>query len=75
MTIIPTILFRLNVAAIRNRNLQLPENPLELYEIDKDKEAALEDDFLPHRDVYRFDPSSAVLFRFFLMKEVPVYTE
>ncbi|XVE88277.1 hypothetical protein DITRI_Ditri19aG0056700 [Diplodiscus trichospermus] len=63
------------VAAIRKRNLQLPENPLELYEIDKDKEAALEDDFLPHRDVYRFDPSSAVLFRFFVMKEIPVSTE
>ncbi|WRX26806.1 Proton-dependent oligopeptide transporter family - like 10, partial [Theobroma cacao] len=40
------------VAAIRNRNLQLPENPLELYEIDKDKEAAVEADLLPHRNVY-----------------------
>ncbi|XWS12456.1 hypothetical protein CRYUN_Cryun37aG0090200 [Craigia yunnanensis] len=48
------------VAAIRNRNLQLPENPLELYEIDKDKEAALEDDFLPHRDVYRFLDKAAI---------------
>ncbi|XVF40251.1 hypothetical protein PTKIN_Ptkin01aG0097100 [Pterospermum kingtungense] len=48
------------VAAIRNRNLQLPENPQELYEIDKDKEAALEDDFLPHRDVYRFLDKAAI---------------
>ncbi|XVF25577.1 hypothetical protein REPUB_Repub13aG0223900 [Reevesia pubescens] len=48
------------VAAIRNRNLQLPENPVELYEIDKDKEAALEDDFLPHRNVYRFLDKAAI---------------
>ncbi|XWS19759.1 hypothetical protein CRYUN_Cryun31cG0044600 [Craigia yunnanensis] len=48
------------VAAIRNRNLQLPENPLELYEIGKDTEAALEDDFLPHRDVYRFLDKAAI---------------
>ncbi|XVF27423.1 hypothetical protein REPUB_Repub14bG0105500 [Reevesia pubescens] len=48
------------VAAIRNRNLQLPENPLELYEIDKDKEAVLEDYFLPHTDVYRFLDKAAI---------------
>ncbi|XVE51518.1 hypothetical protein DITRI_Ditri02bG0048500 [Diplodiscus trichospermus] len=48
------------VAAIRNRNLQLPENPLELYEIDKDKEAALEDDLLPQRDAYRFLDKAAI---------------
>ncbi|OMO82772.1 Proton-dependent oligopeptide transporter family [Corchorus olitorius] len=47
------------VAAIRNRNLKLPENPLELYEIDMDKEAAeMKDELLPHRDVYRFGSSS-----------------
>ncbi|KAK8514123.1 hypothetical protein V6N12_008839 [Hibiscus sabdariffa] len=48
------------VAAIRNRNLQLPENPLELYEIDKDKEAAWEDELLPHRDIYRFLDKAAI---------------
>ncbi|KAK6264556.1 hypothetical protein SCA6_019990 [Theobroma cacao] len=48
------------VAAIRNRNLQLPENPLELYEIDKDKEAAVEADLLPHRNVYRFLDKAAI---------------
>ncbi|XP_017629980.1 protein NRT1/ PTR FAMILY 4.5-like [Gossypium arboreum] len=53
-------LIQVFVAAIRNRNLKLPENPLELYEIDKDKEAALEDDFLPHRDVYRFLDKAAI---------------
>ncbi|XVF87257.1 hypothetical protein PTKIN_Ptkin18bG0104400 [Pterospermum kingtungense] len=48
------------VAAIRNRNLQLPKNPQELYELPKDKEAALDDDFLPHRDVYRFLDKAAI---------------
>ncbi|GMI72913.1 ABA-importing transporter 1, NRT1/ PTR family 4.6, nitrate transporter 1:2 [Hibiscus trionum] len=48
------------VAAIHNRNLQLPENPLELYEIDKDKEAAWEDELLPHRDIYRFLDKAAI---------------
>ncbi|KAK8629306.1 hypothetical protein V6N13_078151 [Hibiscus sabdariffa] len=48
------------VAAIRNRNLQLPENPLELYEIDKDKEASWEDELLPHRDIYRFLDKAAI---------------
>ncbi|XP_022714576.1 protein NRT1/ PTR FAMILY 4.5-like [Durio zibethinus] len=54
------VLLKVFVAAIRNRNLQLPENPRELYEIDKDNEAALEDDFLPHRDVYRFLDKAAI---------------
>ncbi|KAK8612779.1 hypothetical protein V6N13_092886 [Hibiscus sabdariffa] len=48
------------VAAFRNRNLQLPQNPLELYEIEKDKEAGLEDDFLPHRDVFSFLDKAAI---------------
>lgn len=59
------VCLKVYVAAIRNRNLQLPENPLELYEIDKDKEAAVEADLLPHRNVYRFGQSSAVLFHSF----------
>jgi peptide/histidine transporter 3/4 len=43
------------VAAIRNRNLPLPEDPTELYEIEQDKEAAAEEiEFLPHRDIFRF---------------------
>ncbi|KAK7412505.1 hypothetical protein VNO78_03969 [Psophocarpus tetragonolobus] len=42
------------VAAIRNRNLPLPEDPAELYEIEKDNEAAEEIEFLPHRDIFRF---------------------
>ncbi|XP_062160478.1 protein NRT1/ PTR FAMILY 4.5-like [Alnus glutinosa] len=41
------------VVAIRNRNLHLPEDPIELYEIDKDTEAAVEAEFLPHTDVFR----------------------
>lgn len=42
------------VAAIRNRKLSLPENPEDLYEINRDKEAAVEEEFLPHRDILRF---------------------
>ncbi|XP_030547286.1 protein NRT1/ PTR FAMILY 4.5-like [Rhodamnia argentea] len=48
------------VAAIRNRKLQLPEDPAELYEIDKDAEAAGEEEFLPHRDTFRFLDKAAV---------------
>ncbi|XP_071739884.1 protein NRT1/ PTR FAMILY 4.5-like [Rutidosis leptorrhynchoides] len=48
------------VAAIRNRKLQLPEDLSELYEIPMDKEAALHDDFLPHRDVYRWLDKAAI---------------
>jgi hypothetical protein len=48
------------VAAIRNRNLHLPEDHTELYEIDVDKEAALEAEFLPHRDVFRFYPNLSI---------------
>ncbi|KAE9460301.1 hypothetical protein C3L33_07797, partial [Rhododendron williamsianum] len=41
------------VVAFRNRNLQLPEDPEELYEINRDMEAAPETEFLPHRDFYK----------------------
>lgn len=41
------------VAAIRNRNLTLPEAASDLYEIDMDTEAAQEVEFLPHREVFR----------------------
>ncbi|KAM1032964.1 hypothetical protein ACFX13_037323 [Malus domestica] len=47
-------LIQVYVAAIRNKNLSLPEDPAELYEISKDKEAALEQEFLPHRPIFRF---------------------
>ncbi|XLT65674.1 hypothetical protein HN873_022113 [Arachis hypogaea] len=40
------------VAAIRNRRLTLPEDPSELYAIEQDREATLETEFLPHRDIY-----------------------
>ncbi|XLS81351.1 hypothetical protein HN51_047182 [Arachis hypogaea] len=40
------------VAAIRNRRLTLPEDPAELYAIEQDREATLETEFLPHRDIY-----------------------
>ncbi|KAK7303025.1 hypothetical protein RJT34_13924 [Clitoria ternatea] len=48
------------VAAIRNRNLPLPEDPAELYEIEQDKEAAEEIEFLPHRDIFRFLDKAAI---------------
>ncbi|KAK0578406.1 hypothetical protein LWI29_009877 [Acer saccharum] len=40
------------VAAIRNRKLQLPEDPMELYELNKDEEAAIDSEFQPHRDIF-----------------------
>ncbi|XLT43675.1 hypothetical protein HN873_036279, partial [Arachis hypogaea] len=40
------------VAAVRNRRLTLPEDPAELYAIEQDREATLETEFLPHRDIY-----------------------
>lgn len=49
--------FQVYIAAIRNRNLRLLEDHTELYEIDKDKEAAQEAEILPHRDIFRFYPS------------------
>ncbi|KAK9085801.1 hypothetical protein Sjap_026212 [Stephania japonica] len=49
------------VAAFHNRNLRLPENPEELYEIEKDKEAAVEEEFLAHRDTLRFLDKAAIL--------------
>ncbi|XP_004486281.2 protein NRT1/ PTR FAMILY 4.5-like [Cicer arietinum] len=48
------------VAAIRNRNLPLPEDPADLYEIEQDKEAAMEIEFLPHRDIFRFLDRAAI---------------
>ncbi|KAJ4703728.1 protein NRT1/ PTR FAMILY 4.5-like [Melia azedarach] len=48
------------VAALRNRKLQLPEDPRDLYENNKDKEAAIETEFLPHRDIYRYLDKAAI---------------
>lgn len=53
-------IFQVFVAAIRNRNLPLPEDPVELYEIDRDAEAAGDKEFLPHRDTFRFLDKAAV---------------
>ncbi|KAI6703549.1 hypothetical protein NL676_012685 [Syzygium grande] len=53
------------VAAIRNRKLQLPEDPTELYEFDRDAEAAGDKEFLPYRDTFRFLDKAAI-------KETPV---
>jgi len=48
-------IFQVYIAAIRNRNLPLPEDPMELYEIEQDKEAAVEVEYQPHRDIFRFN--------------------
>ncbi|XP_042944669.1 protein NRT1/ PTR FAMILY 6.3-like [Carya illinoinensis] len=45
------------VAAIHNRHLHLPQDPIDLYEIENDKEAAVEAEFLPHRDIFMFSPN------------------
>ncbi|KAK3440606.1 hypothetical protein EUGRSUZ_B01888 [Eucalyptus grandis] len=48
------------VAAISKRDLQLPKDPKELYELDKDGEAALEAEFLPHTESFRFLDKAAM---------------
>ncbi|KAF3451357.1 hypothetical protein FNV43_RR07452 [Rhamnella rubrinervis] len=48
------------VVAFRNRKLSFPENPEDLYEINRDKEAAVEEEFLPHRDILSFLDKAAV---------------
>jgi len=48
------------VAAIRNRNLTLPSDPADLYEINADKEASVEEEFLPHRPIFGFLDKAAV---------------
>ncbi|KAM0071501.1 putative proton-dependent oligopeptide transporter family, MFS transporter superfamily [Helianthus debilis subsp. tardiflorus] len=55
-----TEILQVYVAAIRNRKLQLPEDPSELYEIPIDKEAELHQEYLPHRDVYRWLDKAAI---------------
>ncbi|XP_073116124.1 protein NRT1/ PTR FAMILY 4.5-like [Elaeis guineensis] len=48
------------VAAFRNWNLDLPEDPTELYEIDRMKESLEEVEFLPHRDKFRLLDKAAI---------------
>ncbi|KAJ4823897.1 hypothetical protein Tsubulata_026741, partial [Turnera subulata] len=48
------------VASFRNRKLSLPEDPTELYEITMDKEATIEEEFLPHGDTFRFLDKAAI---------------
>ncbi|OVA10956.1 Proton-dependent oligopeptide transporter family [Macleaya cordata] len=55
-----TEIIQVYVASIRNRNLHLPENSEELYEIERDKEAGVEMEFLPHRDTFRFLDKAAI---------------
>ncbi|XP_034698009.1 protein NRT1/ PTR FAMILY 4.5-like isoform X2 [Vitis riparia] len=55
-----TEIIQVLVASFRNRKLPLPDDPAELYEIDRDKEAATEAEFLPHRDIYRFLDKAAI---------------
>ncbi|XP_076930175.1 protein NRT1/ PTR FAMILY 4.5-like [Bidens hawaiensis] len=55
-----TELLQVYVAAIRNINLKLPEDPSELHEIPMDKEADLHQEYLPHRDVYRWLDKAAI---------------
>ncbi|KAI3680851.1 hypothetical protein L6452_35628 [Arctium lappa] len=55
-----TEILQVYVAAVRNRKLQFPEDPSELHEIPMDKEAALHEEFLPHRDVYRWLDKAAI---------------
>ncbi|KAK6917750.1 Proton-dependent oligopeptide transporter family [Dillenia turbinata] len=55
-----TEIMQVFVAALQNRNLDLPEDAAELYEIDRDKEAALVIDFLPHTNDLRFLDKAAI---------------
>ncbi|KAF5197617.1 NRT1/ PTR FAMILY 4.4 [Thalictrum thalictroides] len=55
-----TQIFQVYVASIRNRKLVLPENPDELYEIGRDNEAGVEEEFLPHRKSLRFLDKAAI---------------
>ncbi|KAJ0693386.1 putative proton-dependent oligopeptide transporter family, MFS transporter superfamily [Helianthus annuus] len=55
-----TEIIQVYVAAVRNRKLQLPKDPTELHEIPMDKEIALHQEFLPHRDVYRWLDKAAI---------------
>ncbi|XP_073027146.1 protein NRT1/ PTR FAMILY 4.5-like [Primulina eburnea] len=49
------------VAATRNRNLILPDDFSDLYEINKDMEAANQPEVLPHTNAFRFLDKAAIL--------------
>ncbi|KAI6705553.1 hypothetical protein NL676_008515 [Syzygium grande] len=53
-------IIQLYVAAICKRDLQLSEDPTELYELDRDREAAFEAEFLPHTGNFRFLDKAAI---------------
>ncbi|CAJ2677305.1 unnamed protein product [Trifolium pratense] len=53
-------LLQVYTAAIRNINLPLPADSEDLYEIEQDKEAAMEIEFLPHRNTLRFLDKAAI---------------
>ncbi|KAK7400204.1 hypothetical protein VNO78_11404 [Psophocarpus tetragonolobus] len=48
------------VAAIRNRNLPLPEDPIELYKIEQDKEASVEIEYQPQGNIFGFLDKAAI---------------
>ncbi|XAR66615.1 hypothetical protein NMG60_11012903 [Bertholletia excelsa] len=55
-----TEIIQVYAAAFSNRKLSLPEDPQELYEINRDKEAAIEMEFLPHTTAFRFLDKAAI---------------
>ncbi|KAJ0986452.1 hypothetical protein J5N97_004808 [Dioscorea zingiberensis] len=60
-----TEIIQVYVACLRNRNLELPENPKDLHEIEQDKESGTgtEVEFQPHRDMYRCLDKAAIRIR------------
>ncbi|XP_063944290.1 protein NRT1/ PTR FAMILY 4.5-like [Daucus carota subsp. sativus] len=55
-----TEIIQVYVAAVRNRKLKYPDNDAELYEISMDKEEALEQEFLPHTQDFRWLDKAAI---------------
>ncbi|KAH0469312.1 hypothetical protein IEQ34_002544 [Dendrobium chrysotoxum] len=54
-------IFQVLVAAMRNRKLKLPDDPSELYEIEKETTQPDEGiEFLPHRDIFRSLDKAAI---------------
>ncbi|KAG0459559.1 hypothetical protein HPP92_022687 [Vanilla planifolia] len=53
-------IFQVLVVALRNRKLQLPKDPNELYEIAGNKNLSEGVEFLPHRDILRFLDKAAI---------------
>ncbi|XP_020547160.1 protein NRT1/ PTR FAMILY 4.5-like [Sesamum indicum] len=55
-----TEILQVYVAAIRNRKLRLPQDSNELYEINRDSEAANQAEFLSHSSAFRFLDKAAI---------------